>query len=120
MGLIKELIKGLRVTGGTMIRTIAGDELVTTEYPKEMRVKPQRFHGRHVLNRYPDGMEKCIGCQLCAGAARRSASMCGGWTTIRRARTRRASGLATSTRSTCCAASSVVSASRPAPPRQSP
>lgn len=68
MGLIKELIKGLRVTGGTMIRTIAGDELVTTQYPKEFRVKPQRFHGRHVLNRYPDGMEKCIGCQLCAGA----------------------------------------------------
>ena len=25
MGLIKELIKGLRVTGGTMIRTIAGN-----------------------------------------------------------------------------------------------
>lgn len=68
MGLIKELIKGLRVTGGIMIRTIAGDELVTTQYPKEQRVKPQRFHGRHVLNRYPDGMEKCIGCELCAGA----------------------------------------------------
>jgi NADH-quinone oxidoreductase subunit I len=33
-----------------------------------MREKPQRFHGRHVLNRYPDGMEKCIGCELCAGA----------------------------------------------------
>jgi NADH-quinone oxidoreductase subunit I len=68
MGLVKELIKGLRVTGGTMLRTIAGGGLVTTEYPKEMRVKPQRFHGRHVLNRYPDGMEKCIGCELCAGA----------------------------------------------------
>ena len=25
------------------------------------------FHGRHVLNRYSDGMEKCIGCELCAG-----------------------------------------------------
>ena len=24
-------------------------------------------HGRHVLNRYEDGMEKCIGCELCAG-----------------------------------------------------
>jgi NADH-quinone oxidoreductase subunit I len=68
MGILSELIKGLRVTGGTMLRTITGDELVTTEYPKEMRAKPQRFHGRHVLNRYPDGMEKCIGCQLCAGA----------------------------------------------------
>ncbi|MCP3991704.1 MAG: NADH-quinone oxidoreductase subunit I [Actinomycetia bacterium] len=29
--------------------------------------KPQRLHGRHVLNRYEDGLEKCIGCELCAG-----------------------------------------------------
>ena len=29
--------------------------------------KPDRLHGRHVLNRYEDGMEKCIGCELCAG-----------------------------------------------------
>ncbi|HLG00453.1 MAG TPA: NADH-quinone oxidoreductase subunit NuoI [Acidimicrobiia bacterium] len=40
---------------------------VTTEYPEEKRDKPVRFHGRHVLNRYEDGMEKCIGCELCAG-----------------------------------------------------
>ena len=40
---------------------------VTTEYPEEKRPKPARFHGRHVLNRYEDGMEKCIGCELCAG-----------------------------------------------------
>jgi len=31
------------------------------------RDKPERLHGRHVLNRYEDGMEKCIGCELCAG-----------------------------------------------------
>lgn len=68
MGMITELLKGLKVTGVTMLRTITGKEMVTTEYPKEMRHKPQRFHGRHVLNRYPDGMEKCIGCELCAGA----------------------------------------------------
>ena len=35
--------------------------------PQEKRPKPERFHGRHVLNRYEDGMEKCIGCELCAG-----------------------------------------------------
>jgi NADH-quinone oxidoreductase subunit I len=40
---------------------------ITVQYPKVKRTKPQRFHGRHVLNRYPDGMEKCIGCELCAG-----------------------------------------------------
>ena len=43
------------------------EERVTTEYPKEKRPKPSRFHGRHGLNRYEDGMEKCIGCELCAG-----------------------------------------------------
>ena len=40
---------------------------VTTKYPQRKRPKPERFHGRHVLNRYEDGMEKCIGCELCAG-----------------------------------------------------
>jgi NADH-quinone oxidoreductase subunit I len=40
---------------------------VTEFYPDEKRPKAERFHGRHVLNRYEDGMEKCIGCELCAG-----------------------------------------------------
>jgi NADH-quinone oxidoreductase subunit I len=40
---------------------------VTVQYPKLKRPKPERFHGRHVLNKYEDGMEKCIGCELCAG-----------------------------------------------------
>jgi NADH-quinone oxidoreductase subunit I len=41
--------------------------VVTVPYPDAKRPKPERFHGRHVLNRYEDGMEKCIGCELCAG-----------------------------------------------------
>jgi NADH-quinone oxidoreductase subunit I len=41
--------------------------VVTVPYPDRKRDKPERFHGRHVLNRYEDGMEKCIGCELCAG-----------------------------------------------------
>jgi NADH-quinone oxidoreductase subunit I len=41
---------------------------ITEQYPREpANVKP-RFHGRHQLNRYPDGLEKCIGCELCAWA----------------------------------------------------
>jgi NADH-quinone oxidoreductase subunit I len=43
------------------------EKRVTTEYPEVKRPKPIRHHGRHVLNRYEDGMEKCIGCELCAG-----------------------------------------------------
>jgi len=61
-------LDGFRVTlkkwAGT--RTDSGRR-VTTQYPEEVRPKPVRFHGRHVLNRYEDGMEKCIGCELCAG-----------------------------------------------------
>ena len=46
------------------------EERLTKDYVKDQggkRVKPIRLHGRHVLNRYEDGMEKCIGCELCAG-----------------------------------------------------
>ena len=48
------------------------DDRVTGDYKggrnnDEKRPKPVRLHGRHVLNRYEDGMEKCIGCELCAG-----------------------------------------------------
>ena len=41
-----------------------GKPRLTTEYPKVKHDKPERVHGRHVLNRYEDGMEKCIGCEL--------------------------------------------------------
>jgi NADH-quinone oxidoreductase subunit I len=44
-----------------------GRPRVTLSYPREKRPKQPRQHGRHVLNRYEDGMEKCIGCELCAG-----------------------------------------------------
>jgi len=43
---------------GTDARDAPGDEKLP---------RPERLHGRHVLNRYEDGMEKCIGCELCAG-----------------------------------------------------
>ncbi|MBL6925044.1 MAG: NADH-quinone oxidoreductase subunit NuoI [Acidimicrobiia bacterium] len=43
------------------------EKRVTVPYPDRKRDKPERLHGRHVLNRYEDGMEKCIGCELCAG-----------------------------------------------------
>ncbi len=41
---------------------------VTEQYPFEGPFTQPRFHGRHQLNRYPDGLEKCIGCELCAWA----------------------------------------------------
>ncbi len=53
---------GFKVTLEQMAR-----QRVTIQYPAAKRAKPVRVHGRHVLNRYEDGMEKCIGCELCAG-----------------------------------------------------
>ncbi len=55
-------LSGFRVTLSQVFRP-----RVTEKFPQEKRPKPTRFHGRHVLNRYEDGMEKCIGCELCAG-----------------------------------------------------
>ena len=54
--------KGFAVTGRQPAKP-----RVTVEYPEHKRAMPERRHGRHVLNRYEDGMEKCISCELCAG-----------------------------------------------------
>ena len=40
----------------------------TEFYPEEKKALAPGYHGRHQLNRYPDGLEKCIGCELCAWA----------------------------------------------------
>jgi NADH-quinone oxidoreductase subunit I len=59
--------KGFAVTGRKLRHSGHDGRVVTVEYPKQKRRKAVRLHGRHVLNRYEDGMEKCIGCELCAG-----------------------------------------------------
>jgi NADH-quinone oxidoreductase subunit I len=40
----------------------------TVQYPEVKEPTAERFHGRHQLNRHEDGLEKCIGCELCAWA----------------------------------------------------
>ena len=56
-------IAGFGVTFRTMFKKV-----VTEQYPFEKQPTAPRFHGRHQLNRWPDGLEKCIGCELCAWA----------------------------------------------------
>jgi NADH-quinone oxidoreductase chain I len=58
-----EILKGLSVTFRSMFR-----KRNTIQYPEEKRPTAPRFHGRHLLNRYDDGLERCIGCELCAYA----------------------------------------------------
>jgi NADH-quinone oxidoreductase subunit I len=43
-------------------------KVTTEEYPEQKVPTQPRYHGRHQLNRHPDGLEKCIGCELCAWA----------------------------------------------------
>lgn len=56
-------VRGFGLTFATMFKKVN-----TEQYPEEKKVTAPRFHGRHVLNRHPDGLEKCIGCELCAWA----------------------------------------------------
>ena len=41
---------------------------VTEQYPEYKRPVYPRFRGRHRLNRHANGLEKCVGCSLCAAA----------------------------------------------------
>ena len=56
-------IKGFGVTFHEMFRKVE-----TVEYPEVVKPTAPRYHGHHQLNRWPDGLEKCIGCELCAWA----------------------------------------------------
>lgn len=56
-------VAGFGVTFRTMFRKV-----FTEQYPEEKKPTAPRWHGRHVLNRHPDGLEKCVGCELCAWA----------------------------------------------------
>ena len=60
---IIEMLRGLWTTFRSMFETP-----VTYQYPEVKRPVRERFKGRHVLMRYDNGLEKCIGCALCAAA----------------------------------------------------
>jgi len=57
------LIKGLSTTFKYLFK-----KPVTVEYPEVKRPVRERFRGRHQLRRFENGMERCIGCSLCAAA----------------------------------------------------
>ena len=58
--LLKELFKGLQLTGIHLFR-----RKITVMYPEEKTPKSPRFRGLHALRRYPNGEERCIACKLC-------------------------------------------------------
>jgi len=57
------LVRGFNVTFTNMIR-----KPVTENYPDEPVHFQARYRGIHVLQRDEQGLEKCVGCFLCAAA----------------------------------------------------
>jgi NADH-quinone oxidoreductase subunit I len=59
-----ETLRGLGTTFGRFHETP-----ITVQYPEEKTPVYPRFRGRHKLHRFEDtGLEKCVGCSLCAAA----------------------------------------------------
>jgi NADH-quinone oxidoreductase subunit I len=60
----RETLRGLKTT---LARAFEGPK--TLQYPEEKTPVYPRFRGRHKLHRFEDtGLEKCVGCSLCAAA----------------------------------------------------
>src|SRR5437899_6699304 len=58
------LAKGLLTTAQEALT----GQRVTQQYPEEHYVPYPRYRGRHILRRHENGLEKCVGCSLCAAA----------------------------------------------------
>jgi len=63
MSIVNDFFSGLWTTLRSMT-----EKPVTIQYPEVKRPVRPRFKGRHELKRYENGLEKCIGCALCAAA----------------------------------------------------
>src|SRR6476661_4706196 len=60
---VTDSVKGFAVTFRHLFR-----KPVTQQYPEYKRPVYPRFRGRHRLHRHENGLEKCVGCSLCAAA----------------------------------------------------
>ena len=45
-----------------------GRPVITIRYPEQKRRVSAKYKGRHRLYQYENGLERCIGCHLCAAA----------------------------------------------------
>lgn len=67
VSLIKDIAKPILAGFGITAQRLR-HEKVTVMYPEVKREQYPRTRWRHALKRYDSGLEKCIGCSLCAGA----------------------------------------------------
>ncbi len=66
----QRIVESVADFGNGMATTLSEmfEKPVTVQYPEQKRPVRPRFRGRHVLRRYENGLERCIGCSLCAAA----------------------------------------------------
>ena len=71
---MKEIMKAI---GRTVFKTPLGflvtfkyifKKPVTLDYPRKKKPMAPRYKGKHYLERYDDGTERCVCCGLCAAA----------------------------------------------------
>lgn len=68
--MIKQVVeRGIAILAGlgTVLKHMF-EKPVTVQFPEETIQFAERFKGRHELKRYDNGLERCIGCALCAAA----------------------------------------------------
>lgn len=61
-------IKALVIGMATTMRFFLFRKNETVQYPEVKRAIPVGARGRHQLRRHEDGLERCIGCELCSAA----------------------------------------------------
>ena len=67
---INGVFRGTKNTGvglATTLRAFLGRN-ITEQYPEYKHPVMPRFRGRHKLHLHANGLEKCVGCSLCAAA----------------------------------------------------
>jgi NADH-quinone oxidoreductase subunit I len=65
-----DVVKGTVQIAGAMGVTLKhlATKPVTVQYPDEPIAVFPRYRGRHMLRKYDNGLERCIGCCLCEAA----------------------------------------------------
>lgn len=58
---ILSMLRGLLI-----VMKYAFKKPITIRYPEKKRKLPKRSRGRHYLTKWNDGLERCVGCELCA------------------------------------------------------